>query len=122
MRIKSSSSTMERLSSREHILNYWRIRECIMSFIEQDFRNRTSSHGENETGDANLYAFFDKPTPENLAANRNEILSPQQQRAIKRHLQSQKGAIALMMGMIACTALFAFSLYGRRIARMEFLH
>jgi hypothetical protein len=35
-------------------------------------------------------------------------LSPQQQRAIKRHLQSQKGAVALMMGMIACTALFAF--------------
>jgi hypothetical protein len=57
------------------------------------------------TGDANYYAFFDKPIPENLAANRSGVLTEGQQVALQRHIENAKTTITILGIMLVCAAL-----------------
>lgn len=61
-----------------------------MNFIEQDSRNRRPSAATDETRDANYFAFFDRPTPENLSANRGGFLTPQQKKALEAIVSYQR--------------------------------
>lgn len=56
--------------------------------------------------DRNYYAFFDKPVPENLAANRRGVLAPQQRGAIEGRIADHRNITALIIGMILCVDLF----------------
>jgi hypothetical protein len=65
--------------------------------------------GEGQLG--NCYAFFDKPSLENLAANRLGHLTVQQRSAIERQLAYHRSSALLIAGMIACVALAVFFLF-----------
>lgn len=79
-----------------------------MNFIEPDYRNHPLSPALGDTSTGNYYAFFDKPVPENLAANRSGILSPQQQSALEKNIAYRKSTSAIILGMFFCAALAVF--------------
>src|SRR5512138_3719585 len=83
-----------------------------MSFIEQVSRNSSPSLSHSETEDgANYYAFFGKPVPENLAANRSGILASQQKNDLEQHVASLKGSVALIALMGLSIVAFVFFIF-----------
>ena len=82
-----------------------------MNFIEQDSRNSIPSSGIDGTGNANYFAFFDRPIPENLSANRRGILTLQQQKALEEIVASQRAALVAFGGMSVFGALFMCFLF-----------
>jgi hypothetical protein len=76
-----------------------------MNFIEQDSRSSLPSSGYDDARDANYFAFFDKPTPENLAANHSGILSTPQQKAIEGMIANQKH-MTLIFGVMSILSIF----------------
>lgn len=77
-----------------------------MSFIEQDSRNSIPYSASDATESANYFAFFDKPTPENLAANHGGVLSLRQQKAVETMIAYQRSTIAVVGGMLILAAFF----------------
>jgi hypothetical protein len=77
-----------------------------MSFIEQDSRNSNPYSASDATESANYFAFFDKPTPENLASNHGGVLSLQQQKALETMIANQRSTIAVVGGMLILAAFF----------------
>lgn len=82
-----------------------------MSFIEQDSRNESASREDAGIGDANYFAFFDKPTPENLAANHGGILAAQQQKALDGIIAAQKHSAVIFGSMSVAAVLFLCFLF-----------
>jgi|GEM_PF-1472590 len=76
-----------------------------MNFTEQDSRNSTPSRSEAGADDANYFAFFDKPVPENLAANRHGIVSDRQQDALKSTIENVKTTTAILIFMLLCAGI-----------------
>lgn len=75
-----------------------------MNFIGQDSRSKSPVRSDGGTEEVDFYAFFDKPTPENLAANRSGILSQPQHDALQRNISDQKNSIAILTGMLIVAA------------------
>ena len=82
-----------------------------MNFIEQASRNKSFAPLKSDTDGVNYYAFFDKPTPENLAANHGGILTMQQQEALERIIANQKLTTVIFSGMSICSVLFISFLF-----------
>jgi hypothetical protein len=82
-----------------------------MNFTEKDSQNSISLPSDSRSGSGNYYAFFDRPVPENLAANRHGILMPQQRSAIEQRIAYHKNSASLIVGMIVCVALSNFFLF-----------
>lgn len=84
-----------------------------MNFIERDSRSNlpSSSHPEAGIGDVNYFAFFDKPTPENLAFNHSGILAPQQQKALESRIAYQRNVALTSAGMSVLAILFLCFLF-----------
>lgn len=76
-----------------------------MNASEQDFTKQSPASIRSESKDANYYAFFDKPSPENLAANRSGVLSAEQRQALHLHLSNQKTSFAIWNGILLTAAL-----------------
>lgn len=77
-----------------------------MSFIEQNSKTGKSPSPGAATEHANYFAFFAKPTPENLAANHSGVLSAQQQKAVETMIAHQRSTLAVVGGMLVLAALF----------------
>jgi hypothetical protein len=58
----------------------------------------------------NYYALFDKPTPENLAANQRGNLTAEQRRDITRRVAAHKSYVLLLLTLAFCGVLFIFFL------------
>jgi hypothetical protein len=61
-------------------------------------------------GIENYYAFFDKPVPENLAANQRGSLTPEQRRDIARRMAAHKTYVFLIWMLAFSSVLFIFFL------------
>lgn len=82
-----------------------------MSATEQDFTNQLLSSTDSESKDGNYFAFVDNPSPENLAANRVGILTPQQQAALQTNISYQKTTYAIIIGTLIATVIFLCFLF-----------
>jgi hypothetical protein len=63
-----------------------------------------------ESDTVNYYAFFDKPVPENIGANRRGVLNAQQRSAIEQTAAYHKMRVSLIVVLTIFVALFIFLL------------
>jgi len=82
-----------------------------MNFIGQDSRNSPPSSILDDTENANYFAFFGKPTPENLGANRRGLLASQQKKALDEIVASLKVAFVAFGSMSIFSVLFISFLF-----------
>jgi hypothetical protein len=82
-----------------------------MNNAEHDFTDRFPPLITSIPQDANYFAFFDKPSPENLASNRIGILTAQQQAALQTHISYRKSTSAIMIGTLIVSAIFMSFLF-----------